>query len=101
MILSALQGLELLSRRKFSTLEGKRFISQMVQYKASEQPYDASCGGPEFRVKDWWLMLKTPDTAEICDVATILCDMVPHAAVCERAFSMLNEFDRGEHPSVL
>ena len=93
-----LQGLTLVSKRGFSEEEGALFAQQLVAYKKGKQPYNRPWGGPRSTVRDWWEIIYSPQIREIHAIATLLCDVVPHAAANERSFSMLNEFDSGHHP---
>lgn len=87
-----------MSIRRFTMDEGVRFRSQLLAYRLGQPPYNTPWGGPGSTVKEWWAMVDGPDTKEICAMATLLCDLVPHAAANERSFSMLNEFDSGKTP---
>lgn len=58
----------------------------MRQYRRGQPPFDAPFTDP-FVLPEWWDSVGSAGNEEIVALATILCDIVPHAAEIERVFA--------------
>ncbi len=59
---------------------------------AGEAPYNLEAGGNGFKLKAWWLSVRSSANEVLVDLAVLLIDVVPHAAAPERTFSTMGWF---------
>jgi hypothetical protein len=82
-----------MNNRRFSAEQVQQLAAQLEAYRIGAPPFNKPAGGAGFDCRAWFTTLPSVSAGMITNLATLLLDIVPHAADTERTISIHRWFD--------